>query len=412
MCLVGKLLICVVKIFNMLKKLGPGVLIAAAFIGPGTITACTIAGVNFDFALLWALLFSIIATIVLQEMASRLGLVSKLGLTEVVKAQLNNPYLKFFVITLILAAILVGNGAYEGGNISGATLGLQAIIATPFDQFYPLLIGAIVFVLLWLGNYRLLQNVFMGLIFLMSFSFIITALVTRPEVLQVFKGLLVPYFPEDSLLTVVALVGTTVVPYNLFLHASLVNERWKSTTDLSFAKWDTILSIGLGGLVSVAIVVSAAAIPSNKVSGVMDLVMGLEPLYGQWAKYFMGIGLLAAGITSSITAPLAAAYVARSCFNWSSDLRDWRFRLVWITILSIGLVSLTFDVKPIEIIKFAQITNGMLLPLIASILLWTVNNAQIMGGHKNTKVQNAIGFVIVAFSFFLGFKSLVRVFES
>ncbi|KPM33577.1 Mn2+/Fe2+ transporter, NRAMP family protein [Croceitalea dokdonensis DOKDO 023] len=393
----------------MFKKIGPGVLIAAAFIGPGTITACTIAGVNFNYALLWALAFSVFATIVLQEMASRLGLVSKKGLTEVLKEQLHHKTLRFFVLSVVLAAILVGNAAYEGGNIGGATLGLQAIVSTSWESLYPLIIGMAVFVLLWYGNYKLLQKVFLGLICLMSLSFMITALVTKPDIAVLLRGLLVPSFPENSLLNVIALVGTTVVPYNLFLHASLVNERWKSTEDLKTAKWDTILAIGLGGLVSMAIIVAASAIPSQSVAGVMDLISGLEPLYGKWAKYFMGVGLLAAGVTSSITAPLAGAYVARNCFGWPSTLKDWRFRAVWIGILAAGVLSLSFNVKPIEIIKFAQIANGILLPVIAVILLWAVNRVKVMGNYRNSKWQNVLGCLIVGFTFFLGVKSILKV---
>ncbi|TFG78409.1 MAG: divalent metal cation transporter, partial [Flavobacteriales bacterium] len=357
----------------MVKKMGPGVLVAAAFIGPGTVTACTLAGVGFGYDLLWAMLFSIVATLVLQEMAARLGVVTQNGLADVIKNELRAPLLRKLFIGMILAAIVLGNTAYEGGNIGGATLGLVAIFGDEFSFWYPYIVGALAFVILFLGNYKVLEKVFMGLVLAMSLSFLITAFITRPNLGSMLKGMLVPNLPEGSILTVIALIGTTVVPYNLFLHASLVSEKWKSKEDLKFAKSDTIISIVLGGMVSMAIIIAAAAIPGQGVDNVMDLAKGLEPLYGQAAQYFMGMGLFAAGVTSAITAPLAAAYVANSCFGWKAGLKDLKFKLVWMGILLLGVLSMSFGIKPIEIIKFAQVANGLLLPIIAVFLLWVVN---------------------------------------
>ena len=102
----------------------------------------------------------------------------------------------------------------------------------------------------------------------------------------------------------------------------------------------------------------------------------------------MGIGLFAAGVTSAITAPLAAAYVANSCFNWKAGLKDYRFRAVWVFVLLIGALSLSMQFKPIEIIKFAQVTNGILLPAVAGLMLWIVNQSGVLGKYTNKKWQN------------------------
>ena len=209
------------------KRIGPGVLIAAAFIGPGTITACTLAGVSFGYALLWAMLFSVLATMVLQEMAARLGIVTKMGLADAIRDQLQIQWIRIAVIGIILTAVLIGNAAYEAGNIGGAVLGLQAIFNEGNNSYFALIIGGIAFLLLWLGNYKMLEKVFIFLIALMSLSFLITAVLTKPNLLELAKGLFVPSIPKNGLLTIIALIGTTIVPYNLFLHASLVNEKWK-----------------------------------------------------------------------------------------------------------------------------------------------------------------------------------------
>lgn len=393
----------------MLKKLGPGILIAAAFIGPGTITVCTIAGVRFGYVLLWAMLLSAIATVILQEMAARLGLVTGKGLTEVLKAQLSMGWLRLLVLGIILAAIVLGNAAYEAGNISGATLGLEAIFGSSSAVIYPWIIGIFAFVLLYIGSYKVLEKAFVTLVGLMSLSFIITAIITRPNLIEIFKGLLVPEIPEGSILTIIALIGTTVVPYNLFLHASLVQEKWDSVNDLSSARADTFLSVMIGGIVSMTVIVAANSIPGEDVTNALEMAKSLEPLYGNAAKYCMGIGLLAAGITSAITAPLAAAYVVNNCFGWGVGLKDWKFRTIWVIILLAGVSSLSFKFKPLEIIQFAQIANGLLLPVMAILLLWLVNRPKVLGKYRNTIWHNVLTIGIILLVIVLGIKSIFGV---
>ncbi|GGD39860.1 Nramp family divalent metal transporter [Muriicola marianensis] len=393
----------------MFKKVGPGFLIAAAFIGPGTVTICTLAGVGFGFALLWALLLSVITTVVFQEMAARIGILTKQGLAASIRSQLRKPWARNTVTIIILSAVVIGNAAYEAGNIGGAVLGLEAFTGAEPSPWFSWLIGGAVFILLFAGSYKILEKVFISLVILMSISFILAAFLTRPDVGKVLEGLFVPSLPEGSLFTVVALIGTTVVPYNLFLHASLVSEKWESVKDLKAVRWDTVLSIGLGGLISIAIVVSASASGLTEVSSGLDLAKGLEPLYGRAATYFLGVGLFAAGITSAITAPLAAAYVAASCFDWKEGLSGRRFRMVWGLILLVGVLSQFLKIKPVEIIQFAQVANGLLLPVICIFLLWIVNQSNLMGRYRNKTWQNIVGGMLLLLIVFLGLKSILSV---
>ena len=401
-----------------LKNSGPGTLVAAAFIGPGTVTLCTLAGVNFGFHLLWAMVLSILATIVLQEMASRLGIISQKGLSEVIRSEIKYPIINKLILLLILSAIVVGNASYEAGNISGGILGLETLIGefrfvvgSYSINLLSFVIGIVAFALLYIGNYKFLESALVMLVIIMSISFIITAFLTKPAIYNILKGALIPSFPEGSLLTILGLVGTTVVPYNLFLHASLVKEKWNNPKDLKNVRKDTIISISLGGLVSMAIIISASSIGSGEISSASDLAKSLAPLYGDFASYFLGIGLFAAGITSAITAPLAAAYVARGCFGWKSGLKSKKFRTVWILILILGVVFSSLGLKPIEIIKFAQVANGILLPVVAGILLWMVNKKVVLGNYVNSKFQNILGFVILILTIFLGIRGLDKVFQ-
>ena len=401
-----------------INNIGPGPLIAAAFIGPGTVTICSIAGLDFGFALLWTLVLSVVATIVLQEMAARLGIISQKGLSEVIRDEIKNPLTKNIVITLILLAIVIGNAAYEAGNISGGVLGLESVFGEKkFDilglsiNFYSLLLGFIAFSLLFIGNYKILERSLIFLVIIMSISFIITAVITKPDIIKLMEGLFVPKFPEGSILIIIGLIGTTVVPYNLFLHASLVKEKWNKVSDLKFARNDTIIAIVLGGIVSMCIVISSASLDIESINNAADLAKGIEPLYGLSSKYILAIGLFSAGITSAITAPLAAAYVATGCLGWPMKMKSVKFRAVWMFILIIGVISSSSGFKSIEIIKFAQVANGILLPVIAGLLIWIVNKKSVLGKFKNSKWQNFIGLMILIITIFLGLKSILKVFE-
>ena len=158
-----------------------------------------------------------------------------------------------------------------------------------------------------------------------------------------------------------------------------------------------------------AILITASAAPISDMNNAMDMAKGLEPLFGKMALYFMAIGLLAAGVTSAITAPLAAAYVASSCFGWEGGMQDKRFKFTWAFVLLCGVIFLSFDIKPIQVIQFAQVANGVLLPVMALLLLWVVNKKAVMGENRNTLLQNVLGMAIVAFAIFLGAKSILKV---
>ena len=389
------------------RDIGPGVLIAAAFIGPGTVTLCTIAGASFGYSLIWAIILSIFSTIVLQEMSLRIGLITKMNLAQVIRINIKSKFLNRLLLILIISSILIGNAAYEAGNITGASLGISAILNSQSINYIPVFIGLIAFIVLYQGDYKVLERSLVFLVLIMSISFFITAIITKPDINALINGVITPKIDSNNLTIILGLIGTTVVPYNLFLHSSLVSEKWNSVNKLKVARFESFFSILIGGLVSLSIIITAASVNNKDVNGVIDLAKGLEPLYGNFAIYFLGIGLFASGITSSITAPLAAAYVAKSCFGWKDSLKSRKFRAIWIIILIIGVLVSMVKINPIEIIKFAQFSNSLLLPIIAIILLWLINNKNIISSKYSYRYQNILGFFIVIISLILGTKGLI-----
>ena len=382
-----------------MRRFGPGLLVTAAFIGPGSIATASVAGANFGFVLLWALLFSLIATVVLQEMAARLGLVSSSGLAQALRTTFNHPTVNRAAVALVVAAIGIGNAAYEAGNISGAALGLQSItdLSAPVCA---VVLGVIASVLLGSSGYKLLEPILIILVLIMSCVFVVTMIAIDVDYSGLIKGLLVPSLPAGSMLTVIALIGTTVVPYNLFLHSNLVQEKWRGVDldiALSESRTDTIVSIGLGGLITLAVMSTSAVafFDTGREFSSTSIATQLEPILGTSANLFFAFGLMAAGLTSAITAPLAAAYAVSGAMGWPADYTNRRFRAVWLTVLIIGTTFAAIGTKPIAAILFAQAANGLLLPVVAVFLLIIMNRGDLLGDHRNTWKANVVGGMVV-----------------
>jgi len=289
------------------NNIGPATLVAAAFIGPGTVTICSLAGATHGFTLLWALTLSIVATVVLQEMSARLGIVTQQGLGESIRSEISTPIAKLAAIILILTAII---------------------------------------------KYKWLEKLLIALVLTMSISFVIAAVLSKPNLVEIFKGAFLPSVPDRSLLTIIGLIGTTVVPYNLFLHASLVKEKWNKPEDLAAVRKDIYISIIAGGLVSMAIVIVATN-AQGEIKNVVDMA-----------------------------------------------------RSVWMIILVLGVTFSLMGWKSITVIKIAQVANGILLPVIACYLLWIVNRKGLMGKSINSTSQNILGVVIILVTLVLSTKSL------
>ncbi len=394
----------------MSKQKHLGVFIAAAFIGPGTVTTCTLAGVDFGIELLWALTISIVITYYFQEIAARLGWVLNEDLDQIIMRGIKQPLLRFTVLGLIVSSIFIGNAAYQGGNLSGTLIGLQLLSDQSISKtILMILIGLGVLTMLWNGRFELIKRLLMLLVVLMGISFLITAIYLGPGILTLLKAAFIPTFKGSSTLMIVALVGTTVVPYNLFLHTALVKQSRSEISSHRLLKKDALFSILIGGLISMAILVTAASAGSEGISSVIDLAAILEPSLGEWSKYIVGFGLFAAGFTSSITAPLAAGLVTASVFRSNEGAISERFsKFAAILVFAIGWVVTMVGSAPIEIIKFAQIANGILLPIVAITLFILSRNKSLLGELANTKGQNILGIILVLFTLILGLMGLSK----
>ena len=401
---------------NKLKNLGPGIIITSAFIGPGTVTICTLAGINYGYSLIWCIIFSIIATCYLQEVSSRLGIISRKGLSEIL-TDIDNTFIRRIIISIIFLSLFIGNAAYESGNISGTVMGLETFLGSiEFSllsykiNFTPIAIGIFLALIIGNGSYKIFEKILVLLVFTMSITFVLVAITSTPSIKDLLGGLR-PNVTETNFIYVVGLIGTTVVPYNLFLHSYVAKKRWVTAEDYKSSVYDTVLSIVIGGIISLSIIITAASsqisINQNEIKNAVDLGNQLSPTLGSFSKYFISIGLFCAGITSSITAPIATSYALSGIFNYKAEWSDKIFKRVAYIVISIGVFFSSVNYNPILVIKLAQFVNGLFLPFIAIFLIWSVNKRNVMGKYVNSKFYNLLGILIVLVSLVISYRSLI-----
>lgn len=400
---------------NKRSSFGPGFLVAAAFIGPGTVASCSMAGAQFGYALIFTLIFATVTTIILQQMTGRLSLGSKYDLGQALREFPQSRLTKGIFAILTLSSITFGCAAYEAGNIIGGSLGLEMVTSVS-QKYWIAIISLIAIFILSKGKYKLVEKFLIFLVFLMSVSFLTTLVIIKPNFLLILKGT-IPSFPKNSLYLVLALVGTTVVPYNLFLHSSAVKEKWKTIAHLKEVKKDLLLSITLGGIISASIVItSAVAFYGKGVSLESGIQLGqqLKPLFGSFTNFLFGLGFFAAGMSSALTAPYAAAFASSGVLGWKGGHNSKGFKGVWLGVIVAGLIiaylRAAFNINPLSIIIFAQVANGFILPVASIFLLFVLNNRQKMGKLVNNIKQNILGSLIILIVSFLGLWNIIKLF--
>lgn len=380
--------------------MGPGLIVAAAFVGPGTVTTAAKAGAAHGLGLLWVVVLSVLGAMILQEMTSRLGTLTRMGLGEMLRRQYRaQPVMLWLLCGLILVAIGIGNAAYQTGNLMGAAVGVGHLLEVPVTVLV-VAIGAIAGVLLWWGSYRLIERVLVGAVAVMGLAFVMSAGIALWRN-GVTVGALRPVLPREDWSTLLALIGTTIVPYNLFLHASAAAARWAPVRPrgegLRAARIDTWVGVAAGGVVTAAVLVaSATALSGQTLDSAADAAAALEAvLGGAGARIAFSVGLAAAGLTSAITAPMAAAYAISGVFGWSGKASDWSFRAIWLAVLGCGVAfGVGLGSSPTETIVLAQAANALVLPVIAAIVLIACN-AKLLGQYANTRLQNVLAALVI-----------------
>jgi Mn2+/Fe2+ NRAMP family transporter len=373
-------------------------IISAAFIGPGTVTTAASSGARHGYSLLWALVFSTVACLVLQEASARVAVVSGKPLARAIRFRFRGGFGGVLVVALVSGAIIVGCAAYQAGNILGAVAGISLGFDLP-RELVTVTIGMLAGLLLFFGTTAVVARMLGVVVALMGIAFLMTAVRAGAPAAELLRGAFVPSMPAGSSLLVLGLIGTTVVPYNLFLGSGIA--AGQKTGDLRFG---LSVAIVLGGLISMGVLVVGATVTGP--FGFEALSEALSLRLGGWASSFFSLGLFAAGLSSAITAPMAAAITARGLFGpaaggWGERSRT--YRLVWMTVLASGVAFGLGGVRPVPAIILAQALNGVLLPFVTVFLFFVVNDRGLMGKDgSNGAVANILMGLVVFVTIMLG----------
>lgn len=395
-----------------LMSIGPGMLIVGSFIGPGTVTSATRAGANYGYSLFWCVIFSVIAVIVLQGMASRLGIVTQRGLSEnLVESFKSTPALQKLLCGVVAVSIAIGGFAYMAGDLTGTAIGLSALTGISSRIIAPLWGICILLIVSFAREaVKFLEKLLGICVFVMSVVFVITMIVVKPDLGAVVSGI-IPKVPDGGLLYCVSLIGTTVVPYNLFLHAASSAKTWHKPEELELARFSTNFSMIIGGVVTGSILITSATVMQGMtVSNAMDMAAQLEPTLGEYAVPFMAIGLIAAGVSSAVCTPLGVSYVFAGLFGWETNSSDKRYTITNTAVLVTGIVLAAIGWDPLALIIAAQAVNGVLLPVSVGVVIYLTCRKSVMGENKNTTLETILGLVVFAISLVIGGSSLVSLF--
>lgn len=340
--------------------------ISAAFIGPGTITTAITAGATHQLQLLWAVALGTLGCLLLQETSARIVISSGLNLGQASQKCFGNTWGKTLMV-LVGVTVMLGCAAYEAGNVLGAVSGLNLLTALD-TRILTVLVAVVSFAVLWSNKRQVISWLMTVLVGLMGIAFFVLALQQPFSIQEVMTHTVVPSFPSGSALLILGLVGTTIVPYNIFLGSGISKGK-----TIPLMRIGLTVSVLVGGLITAAILIAGTSVQAF--SSFPELAGSLHAKLGPVGSLALGVGLFAAGFSSSITAPYASSIIASTVFGWE-DSRMLRW--VWGTVLLIGFSFGISGIKPIPVILTVQALNGLMLPLLVVLLIAVVNQRTVI----------------------------------
>ncbi|HEX2327658.1 MAG TPA: Nramp family divalent metal transporter [Candidatus Angelobacter sp.] len=374
--------------------LGPGFITANVDNDPGGILTYSQAGARFGYSLLWTLVPTTIALIVVQEMAARMGAVTGKGLSDLIREEFGLRATFFTMLVLGIADL--GNIAAEFAGIASAAgiFSISKYIVVPIG-------AALVWVVVVQGSYKFVERIL--LVFsLIYFTYIGSAILAHPDWRAAVTQTFVPHVARSSdyLVMIIGLVGTTITPWmQFYLQASIV-EKGIGPREYGLSRWDVIVGCIVTDVVAFFIVVACAATlyvsGTHDIADAADAARALVPLAGRFAGALFAIGLLNAALLSAAILPLATSYNICEGLGFESGL-DKKFGeapvFYWLysalIIIGAGFV-LTPGLPLIKVILFSQVANGILIPFVLFYMLKLVNRQDLMGRYKNSRLANTI----------------------
>ncbi len=378
--------------------IGPGLIAANADNDAGGITTYSIVGAHFGLKMLWVLFLVTFSLAITQEIGVRIGLVTRQGLGGVIRENFGVRWTTLAMLALLVANLGTITAEFAGVAAAFSLFGVSKYLIVP-------LVAAIVWFVLYKGSFKTTQKIF--LIFsLLYIVYIINGFVIHPDFKQALGSLVTPTMEWTTpfLLTMIALIGTTITPWGQFFIQSYVVDKGLDIKHYRIEKGEVYIGALLTNVVSFFIIISTAATlyaHGIRIESVPDAARALEPLAGHLAQILFSFGLFAASMLGAFILPVATSYALCEAFGWEAGFdTTWKTGKIFysIILLSIAVPAVIVLLPKISLVKImilSQDVNGMLLPIILIFVMLIVNNKRIMGEYTNKLPGNVIGWLTI-----------------
>jgi Mn2+/Fe2+ NRAMP family transporter len=398
------------RLIVLLSVIGPGFIAGNAGNDAGGIATYSIVGAREGYGLLWALLLMMFALAVVQEMSSRMGVVTGKGFGDLVREQFGVKMTLAVMSLFIVANLTVTIAEFAGIAASMELFGVNKYISVPISAF-------IVWFVVLKGNFKQVER-FLILISFIYLTYVFSGFMANPPWQEVAKQIAIPHIrlDKDYFLLFITMVGTTITPYMQFYLQSAVVDKGVRIEDYKFVRLDAYAGAFMTVFIAFFIILATGTIlhPAGVVvDSAEDAARALEPLAGHFASHLFAIGLLNASFLAAFVLPLATAYGLSEAFGWESGVnKSFReapqFLGFYTAFIVIGAgVIMIPGVPLIKVMFLSQTINGVLLPIVLIIMLQLINNKEIMGEYVNSKRMNVIAWATVAILILLTFMLLV-----
>lgn len=405
----------IASLLIFLSILGPGIITGSVDNDAGGITTYSLAGAQYGYGMLWTLIPAFVVLLVVQEMNSRMGIVTGKGLADLIRENFGVRVTFFIFLGLIVADI--GNTATEFAGVAGSmqVFGFSKYIVVP-------LVAVVVWILVVKGNYKIAEKVFL-LFSVFLLSYVVSALMSKPDWSQIAVSMVHPKVKVDEtyITMVIGLIGTTIAPWMQFYMQSSVIEKGIKIEEYKYEVWDVVIGCIATVVVAFFIMVACAStLHKNgiKITEAKDAAMALKPFAGALASEVFAFGLFIASIFSAAILPIATAFYICEAFGFEAgidkSLNEAKefYTLFTIIIVIAVLIILLPNAPLIKITLWTQVINGILLPVVLICMMLMVNNKDIMGKHVNSFIKNIIGWVtiivLISLTAFLTFEPIIK----
>ncbi len=383
---------------ELFRYIGPGFFVTVGFIDPGNWVTNVAAGSQFGYKLLWVVTLSTIILVVVQHNAAHLGIVTGLCLSEAA-SKFFRPWLRILMLGSAMAACV----STALAELLGAAIGLNMLTRLP------LVIGAIISAafsawMLFSKNYQRLEKWIMGFVSLIGLAFVFELWLANVSWGQTVKGWVMPAFPAGALPVIMGVLGAVVMPHNIFLHSEVIQSRqWNAHGEdvirkqLKYEFMDTLVGMGTGWAINSAMIVMAAAVFWKNgivVSDLPQVTLTLEPIFGRISATIFALGLLFAGLSSSVTAAMAGGSVFAGIYQEPFDMADPHSRYGLIITLCGALAVIMMLANPFTGILWSQIALSLQLPFTIIPLILLTSSREVMGGYANTRFGAAVLWIV------------------